>query len=355
MLLNKELESSAYTTGAVVMNEDERRALEAHAALGGTDGATIASVLQALTPEERRSLLRLSPLRSWWALAVNWAIVFGAMALVAWAWPNLWLSVPAVIAALFLIGCRQLACAIVMHDAGHRAMFRHPGLNDWVGNWLGAYPIWLKMQPYRRIHFAHHTHTWTDDDPDIGLVLPFPITRASLRRKIVRDLTGRTAWKGVKYRVMRACNLGPFKARPVSRDARDALRGMLMSNAVLLGLLTLAGYPALYLLWPAAFMTTNAFVTRIRSIAEHAMSPDISHPLKNTRTTLARWWERLLLAPNRVNYHLEHHLMMTAPHYNLPRLHRLLRARGMLDDAEVAYGYPQVILNAASKPAAAPA
>jgi fatty acid desaturase len=63
----------------------------------------------------------------------------------------------------------------------------------------------------------------------------------------------------------------------------------------------------------------------------------------------ARWWERLLIAPNRVNYHLEHHLMMTVPHYKLPRFHTLLRERGVLDRACVTTGYFGVLRNAASK------
>jgi len=91
---------------------------------------------------------------------------------------------------------------------------------------------------------------------------------------------------------------------------------------------------------------------RLRSIAEHGMVPDPADPLRNTRTTLARWWERLLLAPNRVNYHLEHHLVMTVPHYNLPRMHRLLRARGVLEDACVTRGYLDVLRLASAAPAA---
>ena len=80
------------------------------------------------------------------------------------------------------------------------------------------------------------------------------------------------------------------------------------------------------------------------------MVPDPSDPLRNTRTTIATWWERLLLAPNRVNYHLEHHLLMTVPLYNLPRLHRLLEERGLLDGALVTRGYRAVLERAASKP-----
>jgi fatty acid desaturase len=81
------------------------------------------------------------------------------------------------------------------------------------------------------------------------------------------------------------------------------------------------------------------------------MVPDPGDELRNTRTTIARWWERLLIAPNYVNYHLEHHLVMTVPHYHLPRMHRLLHARGALDGACVVTGYPAVLRAAASRAA----
>ena len=40
---------------------------------------------------------------------------------------------------------------------------------------------------------------------------------------------------------------------------------------------------------------------------------------------------------------------MTVPHYRLPRLHRLLRERGVLDGACVERGYWRVLRRAASK------
>ena len=73
------------------------------------------------------------------------------------------------------------------------------------------------------------------------------------------------------------------------------------------------------------------------------MVNDTSTPLGQTRTVLAGPLERLLIAPNRVNYHLEHHLIMTVPHYKLPAMHRLLRERGVLDHACVAPGYLSVL------------
>ena len=242
--------------------------------------------------------------------------------------------------ALFVIGGRQLGFAVLMHEAAHHTLFANRRLNDFAGNWLCAYPIWTDLAPYRNYHLKHHAKNWTAEDPDLGLANKFPVTRASLRRKIVRDLSGQVGWKRVRAvlardlgRRARGVAVSFGKTAGAGAPGWKNLQGVVITNAVLLGILTLAGWPVLYLLWVAAWFTTNSLATRIRSIAEHNMVPDPSDELRNTRTTLASWWERLLLAPNRVNFHLEHHLLMTVPFYNLPRLHRLLRDRGALDGA----------------------
>src|SRR5512139_1614409 len=287
----------------------------------------------ALSVEERRELHQTIAWRSWLSFATNWALVAAAFALVAYA-PN-----PlTILVALFVIGARQLGCAILMHEASHRSLFRNHALNDWAGNWLAAYPVWLDLVPYRAYHLRHHTKTWTAEDPDIGLAMPFPVSKRSMTRKIWRDLSGQTGWKRARATLRR--DLGRSRGKVKREDSgAPALRGVIVTNVMLLTACTLAGHPALYLLWVAAWFTTFSLVMRIRSIAEHAMVPDIADELGNTRTTLARWWERLLIAPNRVNFHLEHHLLMTVPHYNLPRLHRMLRSRGVLANACVTDGY----------------
>jgi fatty acid desaturase len=300
----------------------------------------------ALSREEIQQLVAQRDIRSGLSLALDWGLIGASFALVA-AWPN-----PlTVLVALVIIGTRQLGFAILMHDAAHRALFRNRALNDWVGNWLCAYPVWTDVAPYRPYHLQHHAKNYTAEDPDLGLVRPFPITRASLRRKIVRDLTGQTGWKRVKATVKRDLGLSQGRQSRTFGGVKN-LRGVAITNAVLFALLWLCGHPALFLLWIGAWMTTFQLVTRIRAIAEHALAPDPADPLRNTRTTLATWWERLLIAPNRVNYHLEHHLLMTVPHYNLPRLHALLRDRGALDDAWIARSYWSVLREASSKPEA---
>ena len=299
---------------------------------------------QALNKDEIRELVEIRDHRAWFSIALDWGLIGASFALVA-AFPN----PVSIVAAIAIIGSRQLGLAILMHDAAHRALLRNRSWNDWVGNWLCGYPIWNDVHPYRRYHLQHHAKTWTSEDPDLELANPFPITRASLKRKVWRDLSGQTGWKRFLAILNRDLGRSRGRARRDFGAGMQALHGVMITNLVLLGLLALFGHPALYLLWVIAWFTTYSLVMRIRSIAEHAMVPDIHEDLRNTRTTLARWWERLLIAPNRVNFHLEHHLLMTVPHYNLPRLHRMLRDRGALDGACVTQGYANVLSLAASK------
>jgi len=294
----------------------------------------------AVTRDEIDGLLAMRDARSWLSIGLDWAVVFAAMALVA-VWPH----VVTVVLALFLIGARQLGFAVLMHEASHRSLFSSKRLNDWAGSWLCAYPIWSDLYPYRPYHLQHHAHTGERKDPDLGLVAPFPITRRSLWRKVWRDLSGQTGWKFAKAAWRRT--FGRWNEDPV---ARRAAQGVAVTNAVLLGVLTLAGHPWLYLLWAGAWLTTNTLVTRIRAIAEHALTPDAREPEGRTRTTLAAWWERLFIAPNRVNYHMEHHLLITVPHYNLPAMHDLLVSRGVIGEGCITRGYREVLRRASSKP-----
>lgn len=309
--------------------------------------------------EELREILTLDDRKSVATLVVNWGLIFAAFALVGWSANPL-----TILLALFVLGGRQLGCAIVMHEAAHRSFLSNREWNDRIGNWFGAYPTWSDVLPYRGYHLVHHAKTGTDADPDLGLTKPFPITKSSFRRKVWRDLSGQTGWQQIVATWKRDMGLGSrrtqrnhgLKPGEKADVGWHKLIPVAVSNAVILGVLALFGRPELYLLWPIALLTTYRLALRVRSIAEHAMAGPASNPLRNTRTTLVNALERLFLAPNFVNYHLEHHLLMTVPHYNLPRMHRLLRKRGLLDEALVTEGgYREVIRRATAEPEAATA
>ena len=316
-------------------------------------------VTDYLSREEIRTLVTPTNREGWLALAITWSIIGFAMILAAW-FPH-----PAtIILALILIGGRQLGLAILMHECAHRSLFRTRALNDWVGKWLCAEPVWQHLAQYRAHHMEHHNHTGTERDTDLGLTAPFPVSRASLTRKFLRDLT---AIAGIKRVIaLIAMDLGYIEytasvgAKPIDQKGRSwghvvktgfqNLGPVLLTNALLLGILTAFGQAWLYLLWIGAYLTTFSLFLRIRSMAEHACTERTPDMFRNTRTTYANWLARLTVAPHRVNYHLEHHLLMTVPHYRLPRMHRLLRERGALKESPVAENYRKVIKQLVLKP-----
>jgi fatty acid desaturase len=305
--------------------------------------------LESFTTDEIRELRAIREHRAWLTIIVNYGLIAASMALVAYA-PN----ALTVVLALCIIGTRQLGLAVVMHESAHYTLFKNRRLNDFAGNWLAGYPIYLSADMYRAHHLEHHTKTWTEEDPDLGLANGFPVSKASMARKVMRDLLGITGLKqliGTTYLVVKVVRGEQVDAGtlPLRLERGPAIRmvvGTVVTNVVLVAVLWSLGQPMLYLLWLGAWLTTNKLVARIRSIAEHAVVPDPADPLGQTRTVRAGWLERLFIAPNRVQYHLEHHLLMTVPHYNLPKFHEMLRDRGVLEGACVTDNYAQVLRRA---------
>lgn len=313
-----------------------------------------------LTKEERKQLLQKNDWKATYQILYIGCWISVAFALVWWM-PN----ILTVIIALFILGGQQLACSILMHDASHFSMFKNKKVNDFVGKWFGAYLIWNNMLRYRPYHLEHHLHTGHPEDPDLGLTVGYPTTQRSMVRKFVRDLTGLT---GIKTQVIGnfathlgliEYNLGGGKVRRIDQSGRtfsevskmafENLHGPIIANGILFAILSILASPWLYLLWIGALLTTYNFSLRVRSMAEHSMVEDTLDNMKNTRTTYASWLEQMLFAPLNVNYHLEHHLLMSVPSYNLPAMHKILLERGFYEKGTLEKGYWRIIKMAMKK------
>lgn len=276
-----------------------------------------------------------------------WMVIFGAIALSVW---QPWL----IIFAVPIIGARQLGLAVLMHEAAHGGLHSNGRVNDWVGHWLVGAPVGASLKSYRPYHLKHHKYGQQAEDPDLGLAAHFPITKASLRRKIIRDLTGQTFYK---QRLNQIANAIGLKLRPGKGNenrvtaAREAAFPFLLTNLVLLIGLSLAGvWWAYFVLWLLPMATWNQMVTRLRNIAEHAVLPDNETAMGLARTTRANLLERALIAPYWVNYHCEHHMFMHLPCYRFPAAHKLLHSKGMTEKMEIKNGYLTVLNIASSRP-----
>jgi fatty acid desaturase len=282
---------------------------------------------------------RLSARSSWRGLALVahcWAVIFAAGAMAIY-WP---LTIPL---AVTIIGARQLGLAILTHDAAHGALHPNLKVNDFLGEWLAG----GGLARYRPYHLQHHKYAQQAEDPDLVLSAPFPVTRESLRRKIVRDLTGQTWFKqrfGAFVAGLRTRKDGRSTLAKIGSEIRRQRRWLILNGAAA-GALTVAGY---WWAWPVLWLLPRAtwfqLVTRLRNIAEHALvAKDEPDPLRHARTTHATLIERALIAPYYVNYHCEHHMFMHVPCWKLPSVRRALERRDVTPQMEGAAGYLTVL------------
>jgi len=314
-----------------------------------------------LSRDEINQFKQANDLKGLWGFVFNWLLVIAAFSLV-----SIEANPVTVILALFIISGRQLGFGILLHDCSHRSWFSKPWMNDQLGHWLAGIPILVPMRFYRGYHFIHHTKTGTEQDPDVDNIRNYPVTKQSMRRKVIRDFIGLSGLKALTGILLyantgRVGNTVSLGNKQNQRSAKEQLafavanfRDILIFHTAFFGIFWLIGQPMLYLLWWASYIFTYPFIIRLRQVAEHGAMPALSGKdvRMTTRTTQANWLERLTFAPNYVNYHCEHHYQPTVPGYNLPKMHKLLRERGFYDnhpEALVKGGYREVFQLASSK------
>ena len=293
--------------------------------------------------ELRDELRRIDDVRNVGSVLLTWGQVAAtaALALVV-GHPLAWL------AAFVLMGAAHARMAILMHEAAHKLLFTNKRVNDAAGRWLAAYPAFVPMELYRRSHFAHHREEFGPEEPDLNLYQGYPITKASLKRKLWRDLRGTSGWKSLKVLLLAVRKEQGF----------GIARKILLAQVVLAAVMTLAGvavagwvgaltYPVL---WLGSWLTVWRVINRLRSIAEHGglqASADRRQTTHHVRQNLlARFW----IAPFNTGWHLAHHVDMGIPFRNLPALHEELVAAGWVTEGYVYPTYRALWRDLSSRP-----
>lgn len=222
--------------------------------------------------------------------------------------------------AFVLMGRAFALYGILSHEAAHRLLFPNRAINDGVGRWLLAYPSFTAFDAYRRAHLAHHRDEMGPDEPDLGLYLGYPITRASFRRKLTRDALGRSGWKNLKP-------LGKALWHPSSR--RVAASIVAVQLILFAGMWAASGRWWLYpLLWLLPWMTGWRVINRLRAIAEHGGMTRSADKRLTTHLVRQRPLARFWMVPFNTGWHLAHHLDIGIPWHNLPRYHDELVSAG---------------------------
>jgi fatty acid desaturase len=290
-----------------------------------------------LSKAQLHSLSRVNPFISACHIAREWIGVLLAATLCQHFWhPLLYLAVVA------FIGARQHGLLILMHDGTHYRLFRNRRLNDWLTELLLAWPHLATMRSYRENHLAHHNYVNTEKDPDWARKKDndewnFPQSARTLLGILLRDLIGIGGINLIRL----ASSMS--SAAPVAGKAFSRIR--LGFYVIVIGGLIAAGCgKALLLYWVAPYFTWLILIMRIRSIAEHFAIEGRPGVYGQTRTTYAGLLARLLVAPNYVNYHLEHHFFPSVPFFRLPQLHLLLMSNEeFAATAHITQGYGRLL------------
>jgi len=284
-----------------------------------------------------RELSRLEPWRAIATIAIEWLCIVGAIvALERWWHPLVFLL------AIVWIGARQHALTVISHDAVHRRLFAGRVVNDWAGELLCAWPTFLNLDAFRHVHGLHHRDlagpkdgnrwAWRTHDSQ-GRVLPswrFPKTRLQLLLVLVQ----RGAFVTGAFWIVRGFVSGFLYYRSTSHIV---LRSSYY--AVAAGVVTWAGcWSRFALYWLVPYCTWHIVAQYIRLICEHSAIPSTDPVYGLTRTTVPPLWQRWLVLPRNIHYHIEHHFYPSIPFYNLPALHaRLMQQSGFRERAVVTH------------------
>lgn len=262
-------------------------------------------------------LFKLRPRRVLLDIAFDWALILGAVAAVVW--------LDAVLAPLsvLVISNRQRSLGNILHDAGHRNIWREKDRNDLVARALVAPLLFASLSRYRETHFQHHLELGRPQgDPDL---IPGHDHLPSLWVvSYARCLLSWSTWLGSLG--------GHLFAQEVSLRSKAFIMGWW---AILVGVLALLGGGdfalAFLVLWLLSRATLFHCITTFREMCDHfGLRPGGVFGFTRDMVCNGPW--RWIIHPRNNGYHLTHHLLPAVPYYRLPEAHTLLSQLPMFED-----------------------
>jgi fatty acid desaturase len=270
-----------------------------------------------------RGLSQVSTLTSLRTIFLDWAIIFCAVSLVhfygaGWGIP-----------ALLVIGNRQRALVVLIHEASHRLLASSYRLNDFLAEMTLTAPMLTSIPRYRGLHNRHHAHLGNPELDTDYLHDPAALQAGPLRFYLMHLLSFSSFLGG-----------GLLGALPqLSGSARLRIASWWGCVCCFLWLSFGASFLKTFLvLWVLARIFVYYPIITFVIISDHVgLSPGTV--LGFTRNQPRQGLLRFLFHPHANGYHLTHHLLPTVPFFNLQKAHRFLLHRPCYRQAEHCESY----------------
>ena len=227
-----------------------------------------------------------------------------------------------VVAAIFVIGNRQHALALLGHDGTHQTISYNAKFNDFLTNFFTWIPIGLTLDGYRNLHRYHHSELGTENDPEVV----YKAIRAEHW-----DLPS-SPWRVLKMAAMDMIGNGIPDYKVIFQYSKPTQSkeywGLFLCHFCATGLLLISGFWWVAAIWYFSLLTAFIMFFRLRLWLEH-------HGTDTTHRLHLNWWQGPLLAPHLSWHHWEHHNWPSIPYHNLPKLRALVKAQPIMSLAEL--------------------
>jgi fatty acid desaturase len=287
-----------------------------------------------LSPVSRREILALSgarPARFGLELAWTWSVIAALIALGVTAH-----NVVVTALCVVLIGTRQMALALLLHEQVHRLGWRS-NYADWIINVFAVFPLFVTtVEDYAKVHLSHHKYCFTKDDPDFlrkaGAEWAFPMRPRQLLGILARDITGMNIVRLIRGKT--APKTTEFTRRhPTPKWLRI---GFFVCAATAL---TLAGGWTTFLIyWLLPILTVTQVMVRWIAICEHEYNVENGTIADTTPLILLTWWQKLLAPDLNFGLHAYHHMHPGVSFANLPKVHKIYQREGLVDETAIFRG-----------------
>lgn len=237
---------------------------------------------------------------------------------------------------VILMGRAHMQNGKLSHEAVHRTLFSNKKVNDFIGRWFVSYPSAIMFDRSRYYHLIHHANELGEKEPELPIYANYPISKASMSRKLARDASGYMGLKNIYHFFV----LSP-RYRPEDKTYRTKI--FIVQVLILMTFTFTVGFQFYFLLWILPWLTSRRVIERLHAIAEHGgmmPSSDIrltSHFVRQTAIG------KLLLMPLNSGHHMAHHIDPRIPFRNLPKLSREMRRSGFIPDAVVHKNYTSLL------------
>lgn len=211
------------------------------------------------------------------------------------------------------------------HEFSHASVFKNKVVNKYLFI-LCSSVVFENYSYFKLSHVHHHVDTFADDDHEaIGLnnwsitdifSYSFLDIRALLR-KYRYALVNSFGFDGKSYERIDQTHVSSARTIVVLNMTFHLILWFLFENWII---------NILWFIGPFTGTFLNKFLARAQHLGLGSHKNDGA--LLHSRTLLLPLPLSFLYA--NMNYHVEHHLAPSIPYYNLPKLHRILKSKGLI-------------------------